>query len=216
MYSYTFKAIAKYQEKDSLREFKFNTYANSVEKAYADIEDNANRVCCEYHNLRLVKITTIADRPKEVVLIWEETEGKNEYKVLDKPLEVSKELEAYSYTFKAFSRYQEKDKLEQSIFNTYATSVEEAYKDIKDNADRVCCEYLNLRLVEITTIALEEKDRMLIWEETDGIKEQIVYSKPLYITLQVKKHKSKRINKKWMKKYGFRKVRNARKGGIVA
>lgn len=216
MYSYTFKAIARYQKKDNLREFKFNTYNNSVEEAYSDIEDNANMVCCEYHNLRLVKITTISDRSEEMVLIWNETEGKNEYKVLDKPLEISKELEVYSYTFNALSRYQEKDKLEKSKFNTHATSVKDAYRDIKNNADRVCCEYLNLRLVKITTIALEEKDRLLMWEETDGIKEQIVYSKPLYITFQVKKHKSKRTNKKWMKKYGFNKVKNARKGGVVA
>jgi hypothetical protein len=216
MYSYTFKAIAKYQEKDNLREFIFSTYATSVEKAYADIENNANRVCCEYHNLRLVKITTIADKEEYRVLIWEEIEGRNEYKVLDKPLEVGKELETYSYTFNALSRYQEKDKLEQSKFNTYATSVEKAYRDIKDNADRVCCEYLNLRLVKITTVVLAEKDRVLIWEEKDSIKEQLVYSKPLYVTIQVKKHKSKRINKKWIKEYGFREVRNARKGGIVA
>lgn len=216
MYSYTFKATAKYQEKDNLREFKFNTYANSVDKAYADIEDNANRVCCEYHNLRLVKITAIASKEDERVLIWEETEGNKEYKVLDKPLKAGKELKQYSYTFNALSRYQEKDELEQSMFNTYAISVEEAYRDIKDNADRVCCEYINLRLVEITTIALEEKDRVLIWRETDGIKEQPIYSKPLYMTFQVRKHKSKRINKKWMKKYGFKKVRNEQKGRFVA
>lgn len=112
-----------------------------------------------------------------------------------------------SYTFNANARYQEKDELSDFRFNTYANSIEEAYRDIKNNADRVCCEYFNLRLVKITTISIEESERELIWKEQEGKVEQKIYNKPLYITYQVRHNKSKRINKKWANKYGFKKVK---------
>lgn len=113
-----------------------------------------------------------------------------------------------SYTFNAKARYQEKDQLRDFRFNTYANSIEDAYKDIKRNADNVCCEYFNLRLVMITTISIKEEERILIWKEQEGKIEQKIYNKPLYITYQIRKNKSKRINKKWAKKYGFKKVKN--------
>lgn len=83
----------------------------------------------------------------------------------------------YSYTFKAMARYQEKDKLESFEFNTYAESQEAAYKDIKANADKVCCEYRNLRLVKVTTIPVYDfmssnvkEPPIVIWEELKQVK----------------------------------------------
>jgi hypothetical protein len=83
----------------------------------------------------------------------------------------------FSYTFKAMARYQEKDKLSISIFNTYADSQEEAYKDIKANADKVCCDYRNLRLVKVETITVYEsmssivkETPIVIWEESKQVK----------------------------------------------
>lgn len=108
-----------------------------------------------------------------------------------------------SYTFHALARYQEKDSLSNFEFNTFANSIDDAYRDIKNNADTVCVEYFNLRLVKIASLekAIEIDT---IWKEQEGKIEHKIYSKPLYITYQKRKHKSKRMNKKWGKNTDLR------------